>query len=180
MDEIQSGLGRTGRMWASEHWGIVPDIMTVSKGLGGGIPIGAAITTSEVAGSLKRGEHTSTFAGNPLSCAAGSAALDFITKNNLPSRARELGEGMKAGLSKMASGHKLAKEVRGIGLMLALQTRVDIHEQLLSALDHGAIFAYSGRDTFRFLPALVIEESQISKGLDVLERVIGEEEARRF
>ena len=180
LDEIQSGLGRTGKMWASEHWGVVPDIMTVANGLGGGIPIGAAICTPEVAGSLKRGEHTSTFAGNPLSCAAGSAALDFITKNGLPSRARELGERLKAGLSKIASGHKLAKEVRGIGLMLAIQTRVDIHTQLLSALDRGAIFAYSGRDTFRFLPALVIEESQISKGLDVLERVIGEEEARRF
>ncbi len=112
LDEIQTGLGRTGKMWASEHWGVVPDIMTVSKGLGGGIPIGAAIAKDEVANSLKGGEHTSTFAGNPLSA--------------------------------------------------------------------GVIFAYSGRDTFRFLPALVIEESQISKGLEVLERVIGEEEASRF
>jgi acetylornithine/LysW-gamma-L-lysine aminotransferase len=180
LDEIQSGLGRTGKMWASEHWDVVPDIMTVSKGLGGGVPIGAAISTSEVAGSLKGGEHTSTFAGNPLSSAAASAALDFITKNDLPSRARDLGGRMKSGLSKIASEHKLAKEVRGMGLMLALQSRVDIHSQLLSALDKGAIFGYSGRDTFRFLPSLVIDESQISKGLDTLERVIGEEETRRF
>lgn len=179
-DEIQSGLGRTGRMWASQHWGVTPDIMTVSKGLGGGVPIGAAISTSEVAGSLKGGEHTSTFAGNPLACAAASAALDFITKNDLPSRAREMGNTMKGGLSKIATEHKLAKEVRGLGLMLALHTRVDIHSQLMSAMEKGAIFAYSGRDTFRFLPALVIEERQISKGLDVLERVIGEEETRRF
>ncbi|HEY6283299.1 MAG TPA: aspartate aminotransferase family protein [Nitrososphaerales archaeon] len=179
-DEIQTGLGRTGKMWASEHWGVVPDIMTVSKGLGGGIPIGAAIAKDEVAMSLKGGEHTSTFAGNPLSCAAGSATLDYITKNDLPGEARKKGEKMKANLSKIASGHKLVKEVRGMGLMLAMQTRVDIHNQLLSALKAGVIFAYSGRDTFRFLPALVIEESQISKGLEVLERVIGEEEASRF
>ncbi len=179
LDEIQTGLGRTGKMWASEHWGVVPDIMTVSKGLGGGIPIGAAIATDEIAASLRGGEHTSTFAGNPLSCAAGSAALDFITKNDLPSQARRKGEMMKAGLTKIASGHKLVKEARGLGLMLALQTRVDIHSQLLSAEDKGVIFAYSGRDTFRFLPALVIEESQISRGLEVLERVIGEEEADR-
>jgi len=112
--------------------------------------------------------------------AAGSAALDFITKNDLPGKAKEKGEKMKAGLSRIASGHKLVKEVRGLGLMLAMQTRVDIHSQLLSALKAGVIFAYSGRDTFRFLPALVIEESQISKGLEVLERVIGEEEASRF
>ena len=180
LDEIQTGLGRTGKMWASEHWGVVPDIMTVSKGLGGGVPIGAAISTDEVAASLKGGEHTSTFAGNPLACAAGSAALDFITKNDIPSKARVKGEAMKAGLQRIASERKLVKEVRGLGLMLALQTRVDILSQLLSAQTKGVIFAYSGRDTFRFLPALVIEESQISRGLEVLERVIGEEEASRF
>jgi len=180
LDEIQSGLGRTGKMWASEHWRVVPDIMTVSKGLGGGIPIGAAVATDEVAGSLKGGEHTSTFAGNPLSCAAGSAVLDFIKQNDLPGQAHVKGEKLKAGLSRIASGRKLVKEVRGLGLMLAMQTRVDILSQLLSAEKQGVIFAYSGRDTFRFLPALVIEETQISKGLEVLERVIGEEEASRF
>ncbi|MDG6987874.1 MAG: aspartate aminotransferase family protein [Nitrososphaerota archaeon] len=178
-DEIQSGLGRTGKMWASEHWGVVPDIMTVSKGLGGGLPIGAALATPEVAESLKGGEHTSTFAGNPLSCAAGSATLDFIGKNDLPGQAREKGEYMKAALSKIASGHKLAKEVRGLGLMLALQSRVDIHSQLLSAQSKGLITAYSGRDTFRFLPALTIDRDQISKGLGTLEGAIGEEEAAR-
>ena len=166
-------------MWASEHWGVVPDIMTVSKGLGGGVPIGAALTTPEVAASLKGGEHTSTFAGNPLSCAAGSATLDFIAKNELPSQAREKGEAMKEGLQKIASGHRLVKEVRGMGLMLALQSRVDIHSQLLSAQSKGLITAYSGRDTFRFLPALTIEGVQISKGLGILEGAIGEEEAAR-
>ncbi len=180
LDEIQSGLGRTGKMWASEHWGVVPDIMTVSKGLGGGLPIGAALARDEVAASLKGGEHTSTFAGNPLSCAAGSAALDFITQNDLPGKARDRGEMMKAGLAKIASDHRLVKGVRGLGLMLALQTRVDILAQLLSAESQGVIFGYSGRDTFRFLPALTIEETQITKGLEVLERVIGEEEAGRL
>jgi [amino-group carrier protein]-gamma-(L-lysyl/L-ornithyl)-L-glutamate aminotransferase len=179
-DEIQSGLGRTGRMWASEHWGVVPDIMTVSKGLGGGLPIGAAVTTDEVAASLKGGEHTSTFAGNPLSCAAASATLDFITKNDLPARAREKGEAAKEGLLRIASAHRLVKEVRGLGLMLAMQTRVDIHSQLISAQKEGAIFAYSGRDTFRLLPALVIEDRQISRGLEVLEGVTSEAEEGRF
>ena len=179
-DEIQSGLGRTGKMWASEHWGVVPDIMTVSKGLGGGIPVGAAVATDEVANSLKGGEHTSTFAGNPLACAAGAAVLDVISQNDLPRQAQEKGEIMKAGLSKIASGHKLEREVRGLGLMLAMQTRVDILSQLLSAERQGAIFAYSGRDTFRFLPALVIEGSQLSRGLEILERVVGEAEAGRL
>jgi len=179
LDEIQSGLGRTGRMWASEHWGVVPDIMTVSKGLGGGLPIGAAVATDDVMGSLKGGEHTSTFAGNPLSCAAASATIDFITRNDLPRKAKEKGERMKAGLSRIASEHKLVKDVRGLGLMLALQTRVDILSQLLSAETKGVIFAYSGRDTFRFLPALVIDDAQITKGLQVLGEVIGEDESTR-
>ncbi len=180
LDEIQSGLGRTGKMWASDHWGVVPDIMTVSKGLGGGIPIGAALSTREIAGSLKGGEHTSTFAGNPLSCAAGSAALDFITENDLPGQAKRKGDLMKAELNRIASDHKLVKEVRGLGLMLAMQTRVDIHSMLLSAEAKGAIYGYSGRDTFRFLPALVIEESQIARGLEVLNEVVRDEETRRL
>ncbi|HMD78562.1 MAG TPA: aspartate aminotransferase family protein [Nitrososphaerales archaeon] len=180
LDEIQSGLGRTGKMWASEHWGVVPDIMTVAKGLAGGVPIGAALTTTEIAGSLKGGEHTSTFAGNPLSCAAGSATLDFIVENNLPARAESLGNTMKAGLAEIARKHKLVKEVRGLGLMLALQSRVDIHSQLLSAQSKGVIFAYAGRDTFRFLPALVVQPDEIARALDVLDGVIGEEEAKRF
>ncbi|MDE1858070.1 MAG: aspartate aminotransferase family protein [Thaumarchaeota archaeon] len=180
LDEIQSGLGRTGRMWASGHFGVTPDIMTVSKGLGGGLPIGAAVATDEVAGSLKGGEHTSTFAGNPLSCAAGSATLDFITQNDLPSKARAKGDAMKAALNKIASAHRLVKEVRGLGMMLGMQTRVDILSQLQSAQAKGVIFAYSGRDTFRFLPALVMEETQISRGMEVLESVIGEAEAGRF
>ncbi|MDG6914233.1 MAG: aspartate aminotransferase family protein [Nitrososphaerota archaeon] len=179
-DEIQSGLGRTGMMWASEHWGVVPDIMTVSKGLGGGLPIGAVVSTGEVAESLKGGEHTSTFAGNPLSCAAGSATLDFIARNDLSARAREKGEALKSGLSRISSAHRLVREVRGLGLMLALQTRVDIHSMLLAAQARGVITAYSGRDTFRFLPPLVVEDAQVARVLDVLDGVITEAEAGRF
>jgi len=180
LDEIQTGLGRTGKMWASEHFGVVPDIMTVSKGLGGGLPIGAAVATDAVAGSLKGGEHTSTFAGNPLSCAAGTATLDFIARNDLPAKAREKGGMMRARLDAMASAHRLVKEVRGLGMMLGVQTRVDILSQLRSAQAKGVIFAYSGRDTFRFLPPLVMQEAEISRGLDVLESVVGEAEAGRF
>ncbi|QQG49584.1 MAG: aspartate aminotransferase family protein [archaeon] len=180
LDEIQTGLGRTGKMWASEHWGVVPDVMTVSKGLGGGLPIGAAMSREDVAKSLKGGEHTSTFAGNPLCCAAALATLNYIEGNRLPERAARLGETMAGGLRKVAAAHKLVREVRGKGLMLALQTRVDIHSQLVAAQERGAIFAYSGRDAFRFLPPLMIEEEKIGKGLEILEGVIGEEEARRL
>lgn len=180
LDEIQTGLGRTGKMWASEHWNVVPDIMAVSKGLGGGVPIGAALSTSEIVTSLKRGEHTSTFAGNPLACAAASAALEFIQRNDLPGQAESRGRRMKERLTKIASERRLSREVRGMGLMLALETRVDIHQPLLNAIKGGAIFAYSGRETFRFLPPLVIEDKQIDRGMEILGDVLGEEETRRL
>jgi acetylornithine/LysW-gamma-L-lysine aminotransferase len=180
LDEIQTGLGRTGKMWASEHWGVIPDIMTVSKALGGGLPIGAALASSDVMGGLKKGEHTSTFAGNPLACAAASATLDFIRTNGLPSQAERKGRLMMEGLHRIAWNHKLVREARGMGLMLAMEMRVDIHQALLDALSRGVIFAYSGRETFRFLPPLVIEEEEISTGLQVLERVVNEEEKRRL
>ncbi|MDV3243774.1 MAG: aspartate aminotransferase family protein [Nitrososphaerales archaeon] len=180
IDEIQTGLGRTGKMWASEHSGVVADIMTVSKGLGGGVPIGAALSTPEIVASLRRGEHTSTFAGNPLSCAAGSAALEYIEKNDLPAKAETKGKRMKEQLTRLASEHKIAREARGAGLMLALETRVDILHPLLDAIDRGVLFAYSGRETFRFLPPLVIDDSQIAKGLEVLGGVLDVEEKRRL
>lgn len=180
LDEIQTGLGRTGKMWASEHWNVVPDIMAVSKSLGGGLPIGAALTTGEIMGSVKRGEHTSTFAGNPLACAAAAAAIEFIVRNDLPAKAHEKGRKMKDGLSKVASESRLSREVRGMGLMLAYETKIDIHSLLLNSMGRGAIFAYSGRETFRFLPPLVIDDGQIEKGLEVLRHVVGEEEAKRL
>jgi acetylornithine/LysW-gamma-L-lysine aminotransferase len=180
LDEIQTGLGRTGRMWACEHWNVVPDIMTVSKGLGGGVPIGAALATKEIMGSLKRGEHTSTFAGNPLACAAASAAIDFIRKDDLPGKADAKGRKLKEGLLSLAATSRLSREVRGMGLMLALETRIDIHDILLNSIRGGAIFAYSGRETVRFLPPLVIEDRQIEKGLEVLRDALGQEEKKRL
>lgn len=180
LDEIQTGLGRTGKMWASEHWGVVPDIMAISKGLGGGVPIGVAVTTDEVMRSLKRGEHTSTFAGNPLACAAASATLNFILKNDLPSQAREKGVSMKRKLETIAAGHRISREVRGMGLMLAMEMRIDVHDILLRAIERGAVYAYSGRETLRFLPPLVMDDTQIEKGMQILGGVLDEEETKRL
>ena len=180
LDEIQTGLGRTGKMWASEHSGIIPDIMTVSKGLGGGVPIGAAIARREITQSIRKGEHTSTFAGNPLACAAASANLDFIVRNKLPEMAESKGKEMKSVLSGIASRHKIAREVRGLGMMLALELRVDMHQVLLHSLGSGVIFGYSGRDIVRLLPPIVIAGGQMRKALDVLEEAVRFEETRRF
>jgi acetylornithine/LysW-gamma-L-lysine aminotransferase len=154
--------------------------MATSKGRGGGVPLGAAVTTPEIASKLQRGEHTGTFAGNPLACAAGSAALGFIKKNNLPAMAEAKGKRLKESLTKIASTHKVAREARGLGMMLALEARIDIHQLLLDALGRGAIFAYSGKETFRLLPPIVIDDSQIAKGMGALAGVLDAEDKRRF
>lgn len=178
-DEIQTGLGRTGKLWAMENWGVVPDIMTVAKGLAGGVPIGATVTRAEILDSLKKGEATSTFGGNPLACAAGTATLKYILDNDLPSQARKKGKIFLDKLNAMGREHQLTREARGLGLMLAFELRVDIQQLLNDAMTAGAIFTYSGRTIVRLLPPLVITERQIDRSVKILGEAIAAEEARR-
>jgi len=178
-DEIQTGLGRTGKLWAMENWGVVPDIMTAAKGLAGGVPIGATVTRADILNSLKKGEATSTFGGNPLACAAGTATLRYILDNDLPSQAKKKGRLFLDKLKAMGKEHQLTREARGLGLMLAFELRVDIQQLLNDAMSTGAIFTYSGRTIVRMLPPLVITERQIDKSVRILGDAIAAEEARR-
>ena len=174
VDEIQTGLGRTGAMWACQRWGVEPDIMCVAKGLAGGIPMGATLAKDEVARSLKRGDHTSTFGGNPVACAAASAVLDIIVEEDLPGRARRLGKVFGEGLERLKQKHRCVREVRGLGLMRAAELRFDVKNILMKSLERGLITLYSGRNILRFLPPLVIEEHQILKALAILDEVLDE------
>ncbi|MEM2092354.1 MAG: aspartate aminotransferase family protein [Candidatus Bathyarchaeia archaeon] len=176
-DEVQTGFGRTGRMWASEHWNIKPDIMCVAKAMGGGVPIGATIGRNDVMGSLKVGEHTSTFGGNPLACAAACATIDVILEENLVDRARVLGERFKKILDGLVGEFRILREARGLGLMLGLEARVDIYNILMRALKMGVILLYCGRNVIRFLPPLVISMEQLEKTAEVLRVAISEEES---
>jgi acetylornithine/LysW-gamma-L-lysine aminotransferase len=175
-DEVQSGLGRTGKMWAIENWGVVPDIMTSAKGLAGGVPIGATITRKEIMHSLKKGEQTSTFGGNPLSCAAGSATLDYILKNDLPGQAVSKGAFFIEQLRALGTKHRIAREARGIGLMLAYEMRVDIQNIILNSIKDRVLYTYSGRTILRLLPPLVMTETQIRRTIESLDRVLTMEE----
>jgi len=175
-DEVQSGLGRTGRLWAVDNWGVVPDVMVLAKGLAGGVPIGATVARREILHSLKKGEQTSTFGGNPLSCAAGTATLDYILRNDLPAQAARRGAFFLDRLRALVGRHRLAREARGLGLMLALEMRVDIQSMLSAALRERVLFTYSGRTVFRLLPPLVITEEQIGRVVEVLEGVLSSEE----
>jgi acetylornithine/LysW-gamma-L-lysine aminotransferase len=177
-DEVQTGLGRTGKLWAVENWGVVPDVLVSAKGLAGGVPIGATIARREVLHSLKKGEQTSTFGGNPLSCAAGTATLDYIIKNDLPGQAVTKGALFLDLLKDVVGRHKTAREARGLGLMLALEMRVDIQNMLLRSIKERVLFTYSGRTVFRLLPPLVITEQQIRRVAEVLDRVLTSEEMK--
>ncbi|MBS7610817.1 aspartate aminotransferase family protein [Candidatus Bathyarchaeota archaeon] len=172
IDEIQTGLGRTGAMWACQHWNVKPDIICIGKGLAGGVPMGAVLAREDVGDSLKLGEHTSTFGGNPLACAAASAVIDVIVGEKLPERAKRLGEVFKRELEKLKQAHSSVREVRGLGLMRAAELRFDIKDVIVKSLENGLITLYSGRNILRFLPPLVIEEGHILEASKILDNVL--------
>jgi len=179
-DEVQTGFGRTGKMWASQHWNVTPDIMCIAKGMAGGIPMGATIAKSEVMNTFAIGEHSSTFGGNPLACAAACATIDVIREEKLPERARVLGEFFKNRLLEIQKKSRIVREVRGLGLMIGLESRFDVYNVLMKAIDRGLILLYSKKNIIRFLPPLVIEKSQLEKAADILEELLKEEERERL
>lgn len=175
-DEVQTGLGRTGKMFACQHWNVTPDVMCLAKGVASGIPMGVTIAKEEVMTSLGLGEHTTTLGGNALACAAASATLDFIINEKLPEKAATLGKYFKDSLSKLGSTYKIVRETRGLGLMLGMELRFECREVIFKALDQGAIILDAGRNVLRFLPPLVIEKEQIDKAISILDKSLAEEE----
>lgn len=173
MDEIQSGLGRTGRMWAHEHWGIKPDIITIGKGIGGGIPMGVTAGRAEIMEVLETGEQTSTTGGNPLACAAGIEVLKAL-KGGYVERASIQGKYLLGRMEEELGGHRLVSNNRGLGMMLALDLRIRFLPVLMNMISEGLITLYSGISTIRMLPPYVITEedsdlavSRIRKALDI-------------
>lgn len=168
VDEVQSGLCRTGKMWAHQHWNIVPDVMTIGKGIGGGIPMGVTIGKEEYMRSLELGEHSSTTGGNPIACAAGQAVLDSLVDEEIAEKATISGEKLMNGLKEDLKESRVAREVRGKGLMIAVDIRVKVQEILWKAMELGLIALYSGKTTLRLLPPLIINNDEITKGNSML------------
>jgi len=180
VDEVQTGLGRTGRMFACEHWGIEPDILCLAKAIASGIPMGVTMARGEVMSSIGVGEHSSTFGGGPVACAAASATLDVLREEKLPERAAKLGRRFMERLGEFKEKYRIIREVRGLGLMIGVELRFDILNILLGALDRGVLMLDAGRNVMRFLPPLVIETAQLDRVLSVLDEVLGEEESARL
>ena len=178
-DEIQSGLGRTGKMWASEHWNTVPDIMCLAKGIAGGVPMGATLTRADVLACISKGEHSSTFGGNPLSCAAGIATIRALTEDGLVENAGAIGARLLEGLRGLQEKHSIIREVRGMGLMIGIELKFDVRDILMEGIKNGVLLLYSGRNILRLLPPLVITGADIAKVLDTLDSLLTEEEIRR-
>jgi len=174
-DEVQTGFGRTGKVFACEHWNVVPDIMCLAKSVAGGIPMGATFARHEVMSAFQRGEHSSTFSGNPLVCAAASAAIDVLVEEKLPERAATLGKYFKGKLEGLQEKHRIVREVRGLGLMLGMEMRFDVYNILLGCMDRGVLVLDAGRNVVRFLPPLVIEKEQIDRVIEVLDEVMAGE-----
>jgi LysW-gamma-L-lysine/LysW-L-ornithine aminotransferase len=178
-DEIQSGLGRTGKMWAAQHWDVEPDIMCLAKGIAGGVPMGLTLTRSEILDSIKVGEHSSTFAGNPLACAAGSATIDSLVGDKLVENSEKIGMLFKEGLLDLKDGHKIIREVRGMGMMIGIEMKFDIKNVLFDGIKNGILILYSGRNILRLLPPLVMDEDICKKAINLIGKLIQNEEKRR-
>ena len=178
-DEIQSGLGRTGSMWASEHWKTVPDIMCLAKGIAGGVPMGVTLVRPDILAVMKKGEHSSTFGGNPLACAAATATLQALTQDGLVENAKNMGKKFLNGLEELKSKHAIIREVRGKGLMIGVELKFEVKDILMEGIKNGLLLLYSGRNILRFLPPLVISEEDIVKTLQILDSLLTNEENRR-
>ena len=174
-DEVQTGFGRTGKFFAFEHWNVVPDILCLAKSVAGGLPIGMTIAKEDVMSSFKVGEHSTTFGGNPLVCAAACAAIDVLVEEKLPERAATLGRYFKEKLEDLHARHRVVREVRGLGLMIGMEFRFDVLNIILKSMERGVLVLDAGRNILRFLPPLVIKREHINRVITVLDTVMEEE-----
>ena len=176
LDEIQTGFGRTGAIFAFQHFDITPDITCLAKGVAGGIPMGLTLSREEIMASLKVGEHTTTYGGNPIACAAAAATIEVLQEENLSEKARIQGEYFVSRLNKLKEAHKIIREVRGLGLMIGVETRFEVRDFILESIPKGVLVLDAGRNVLRFLPPLVITRPHIDRTIEVLDEVIGEKE----
>jgi acetylornithine/N-succinyldiaminopimelate aminotransferase len=172
LDEIQCGYGRTGKMWAYEHYGITPDIMTSAKGIGAGFPLGACLATEEAAKGMVAGTHGSTYGGNPLAMAAGMAVLDVMEEPGFLEHVTRMGERLRQAFEQLIPNHDhLFEEIRGKGLMLGIKMKDSVVSRDFVAHlrdHHGLLTVAAGENVFRVLPPLVIDESHIAEAVDKL------------
>lgn len=177
MDEVQTGIGRTGTWFAYEQFGVRPDVLSLAKGLGGGFPVGAMLASAPLSEGFTRGSHASTFGGNPLGCRVALTVLEQIAAENLLSNARLQGEHFRQTLRSTLTSCPLVREVRGLGLMngLELEASADVTARAVSlARNKGLLCNVAGTTVLRFVPPLVIDASQVEQGVAIVASVLEE------
>ena len=173
-DEVQTGMGRTGKWFAYQHYDVEPDIITLAKALGGGVAIGAMMAKEELAAKLVPGKHASTFGGNCIACAAGIAVVDAIEEDNLLENAVKMGEYAKHKLEQLGEKYDIIKEVRGKGLMIGVQLSSPGAEIVDKCLARGLRINCTNNTVLRFMPAMIVTKEQIDEAINILDSVMGE------
>ena len=172
LDEIQTGMGRLGTLWGYQQFGIEPDVMTLAKGLANGVPIGALLA-KEKASVFVPGDHGSTFGGNPLACAAGYATLKFMIENNIPDNVQKVGGYFFSGLAKLKQKYAFIVDVRGRGLLLALEFNKELGQAaLMACLENGLLVNKVKPNALRFMPPLIITNKEVDEALAVLDKAL--------
>ena len=177
MDEVQTGVGRVGTLYAYQSFNVIPDILTTAKGLGGGFPVAATLSTAEVSASLKVGTHGSTWGGNPMGCAVASAVLDIVSDPAVLQGVMDRRHRIETGLCALGEKHDLFSGVRGLGLLMGCVLtepwQGKARERMYAAQDEGVFVLVAGASVLRIAPSLIIPEDDIAEGLERLERAIG-------
>ena len=174
LDEVQVGMGRTGKLFAHEHFGIRPDIMTLAKALAGGAPIGAMLATDAVAASFSPGTHGSTFGGNPLVTAAAVATIRTMLEEGLLNRCEEMGEYLHGELETLGTKYPFVKEVRGIGLMIGMGLSIPGAEIVKKGHQRGLLLNVTHDTVLRFVPPLVVTKQEVNRMIEILDGILGE------
>ena len=173
LDEIQCGMGRTGKMFAWQHYGVKPDIMTTAKALGCGVPVGAFLMTEKVAAnSLVAGDHGTTYGGNPFACSAINKVLDLFAQNNIIEHVGEVAPYLESKLDELVEKHEYVLTRRGMGLMQSLVCKGPVSEILNKALDKGLILINAGTDIIRFVPPLIITKEDVDRMVEILDQCL--------
>lgn len=173
LDEVQTGMGRTGKLFAYEHYGMTPDIMTLAKGLGGGVPVGAMLATNMVAAAFVPGTHGSTFGGNPLACSAAIATIDVLLEDGfILDQCRRMGEFFKKRLDGLQKEFpSLIAEVRGVGLLVGMELTRDGAPLVSACMERGMLINCTAGNILRFMPALIVTEKEIDHLIEVLGQI---------
>ncbi len=176
LDEVQTGMGRTGKLFGYQHFGVEPDIMTLAKALGGGLPVGAMLAREAVAKSFAPGSHASTFGGNPLACSVGLAVMRTLLKGGALKNCVKMGKIFSQGLQKLVERFSFVRGVRGKGLILGLELEVEGTKTVHACMEEGLLLNCTATKVLRFVPPLTITESEIRRGLAILEKVLARQQ----